>query len=97
MRHHYIIYCKEEERLQKTFDENIGKISDHLKSLIPDIDLKGQWSLDIMQNGDDFWLIDMALAANSALVNKLPMKLEAPAENWLPDFQNTYINRKSIT
>ncbi|MBQ7431343.1 hypothetical protein [Butyrivibrio sp.] len=97
MKHDYIIYCKEEERLQKTFDENIGKISDHLKSLIPDIDLKGQWSLDIMQNGEDFWLIDMALAANSALVNKLPIKLEAPAENWLPDFQNTYINRKSIT
>ena len=39
-----------------------------------------------MQNGDDFWLIDMALATNSALVDKLPVKLTAPEENWLPDF-----------
>jgi len=85
MKHDYIIYCKEEERLQKTFDANVNTVEEHLRQLIPDVDLKGQWSLDIMQNGDDFWLIDMALAANSALVDKLPVKLTAPEENWLPD------------
>ena len=88
MKHDYIIYCKEEERLQKTFDANKDMLAEKLKDMIPDIDLKDQWSLDIMQNGDEFWIIDMALAANSALVNRLPVKLEAPEENWLPDLEN---------
>ena len=88
MKHDYIIYCKEEERLQKTFDANKNMLAEKLKDIIPDIDLKGQWSLDIMQNGDEFWIIDMALAANSAVVNRLPVKLEAPEENWLPDLEN---------
>ena len=88
MKHDYIIYCKEEERLQKTFDANKDMLAEKLKDMIPDIDLKGQWSLDIMQNGDEFWIIDMALAANSALVDRLPVKLEAPEENWLPDLEN---------
>ena len=84
MKHDYIIYCKEEKRLQDTFNANINMVTEHLKKLVPDIKLKGQWSLDIMQNGDDFWIIDMALAANSALVDKLPIKLTEPEENWLP-------------
>ena len=88
MKHDYIIYCKEEERLKKTFDANKDMLAERLKAMIPDIDLKGQWSLDIMQNNDEFWIIDMALAANSALVNRLPVKLEAPEENWLPDLKN---------
>lgn len=85
MKHDYIIYCKEEERLQKTFDANKDRVCEQLRRLIPDVELSGQWSLDIMQNGDDFWLIDMALAANSALVDKMPVKITAPEENWLPD------------
>ena len=88
MKHDYIIYCKEEERLQKTFDANKDMLAERLKAMIPNIDLKGQWSLDIMQNGNEFWIIDMALAANSALVDRLPVKLEAPEENWLPDLEN---------
>lgn len=86
MKHDYIIYCKEEQRLADTFAANKDKIAEKLQELIPDIELSGQWSLDIMQNGDAFWLIDMALAANSALVDKLPVRLTAPEENWLPDF-----------
>lgn len=86
MKHDYIIYCKEEERLRKTFDQNKDRITEHLRKLIPNVALSGQWSLDIMQNEEDFWLIDMALAANSAFVEKLPVKIHAPEENWLPDF-----------
>lgn len=85
MKHDYIIYCKEEERLRKTFDANKDLVCEHLRRLIPDVELSGQWSLDIMQNGDDFWLIDMALAFNSAFVDKMPVKIAAPEENWLPD------------
>ena len=85
MKHDYIIYCKEEERLRRTFEANKDRVCEHLRRLIPDVELSGQWSLDIMQNDDDFWLIDMALAANSAFVDKMPVKIATPEENWLPD------------
>ena len=85
MKHDYIIYCKEEDRLQKTFDANVDKVSQALIKMIPDIDLNGQWSLDIMQNGDDFWLIDMAPAYFSALKNKLRYAINKPEEDWLPN------------
>lgn len=84
MKHDYIIYCKEEERLQNTFNKNKDKVTLNIAKLIFDMDLPGQWSIDIMQNGDDFWIIDMAEAYNSALVDKLPMQLNKPEENWLP-------------
>lgn len=34
-------------------------------------ELKGQWSVDVMKNGDDYWLIDMARMERSALVDKI--------------------------
>ena len=48
--------------------------------------LSGQWSIDIMQNGEDFWLIDMALAENSAYYSEaVPKALRHPSEeNWIP-------------
>jgi hypothetical protein len=40
-----------------------------------------------MQDGDDFWLIDMALAENSALRDCVPKeRLERTTENWIPKF-----------
>lgn len=42
-------------------------------------------SVDIMQNGDDFYIIDMALTATSALNECVPVGLLKPLkENWLP-------------
>lgn len=39
-----------------------------------------------MQSGDTLWLIDMALAENSAFYDEtVPRELRAPSEeNWLP-------------
>ena len=52
------------------------------------IDLKGQWSVDIMKNGSTYWLIDMALAQNSAYYSCVPEELRKPVpleeEPWLP-------------
>lgn len=45
MKHDYIIYCKEEKRLQSTFDANKERVCEHLRDLIPDIDLPGQCRL----------------------------------------------------
>ena len=45
----------------------------------------GQWSVEIMQNGKDFYIIDMAIAENSAFYDNVPKSLRNPKEeNWLP-------------
>ena len=43
-------------------------VSDKLKSIK---DLEGVWSVDIMEDNGDFWLIDMALAKDSAYWEKV--------------------------
>lgn len=41
--------------------------------------------MDIMQNGEDFWIIDMALAENSAFADCIPEGKRSPLEeNWIP-------------
>ena len=46
--------------------------------------MKGQWSIDIMQVGNEFYLIDMALAENSFYYDRVPKELRNPTpENWL--------------
>jgi hypothetical protein len=68
------------------YNQNVKNIVDKIEHLIHDIDLPGQWSIDIMQNGDDFYLIDMAGAANSALSHCVPKnKLMQNSENWIPE------------
>lgn len=84
--HDYIIYKAHESALMKRYEDNIQRVVGAVKDLLPDLNLHGQWSLDIMQNGDDFCLIDMALAENSAFYRDcVPERLRAPTpENWLP-------------
>lgn len=67
MIHDYITYTAHEETLMKRYHDNVTKVSEEIAKLIPDVNLEGQWSLDVMQNGDDFYLIDMATADTSAL------------------------------
>ena len=65
-----------------------------VEALLPFLDLEGQWSLDVMFNGinddgtEDMYLIDMALACNSALVEYVPKVLLKPEkEDWVPKIQ----------
>lgn len=84
--HDYIIYLKHEETLMNRYKENKDMLVEKVQQMLQDIPLHGQWSLDIMQNGEDFYIIDMALAANSALVGCIPKeKLTAMQEHWLPE------------
>ena len=84
--HDYIIYVKHEGTLMKRYEENKDMLVERVQKMLPDILLQGQWSLDIMQNGEDFYIIDMALALNSALVECVPKeKLKAVQECWLPE------------
>lgn len=87
MKHDYIIYCKEEPRLTETFNSNKDNVTMQMKLLIKDIDLTGQWSIDVMQNKDDFWIIDMAPAYTSALKDKISAQIKKPVENWLPKLE----------
>jgi hypothetical protein len=83
--HDYIIYKKHEPILMKRYNENKETIVHHIKELLPDTNLTGQWAIDIMQNQDDFWLIDMSLAENSALNHCVPKdKFKKSKENWIP-------------
>lgn len=84
-KHDFVVYSMHEKTLMERYHRNKDLVLEKVKALLPDLHLKGQWSLDIMQNGDDFWLIDMALAANSALSDCVSKeKLKTVRENWLP-------------
>ena len=84
-KHDYVTYSMHEETLYKRYHDNLESVTKHIQTLLNDLDLKGQWSLDVMQNGDDFWLIDMALANQSALNDVVPKeKLTNQSIDWLP-------------
>lgn len=85
-RHDYIIYKMHESVLMGRYYENKDKVLKAVWELLPDVDLEGQWSIDIMQNGNDFWLIDMATADTSALNECIPAgRLKKSPENWIPE------------
>ena len=88
--HDYAIYSVHEETLNQRYFAHKDDITDHIRELIHDVDqLTGQWSIDIMQNENDFWLIDMALAKDSALNDCIPFgKLRFVEEDWMPLLQS---------
>lgn len=84
--HDAITYRVHEQTLMTRYEQNKERVTEEVEKLLPNLDLSGQWSLDIMQNGNDFWLIDMALAENSAGYDTaVPKEKRRPtAEDWLP-------------
>lgn len=82
--HDYAIFSAYEETLMHRYEENKEMVTREVKKLLQSLNLPGQWSLDIMQNGEDFYLIDMALAVNSALNDCCKDKLIPVEENWIP-------------
>lgn len=70
--HDYINYINHEETLMKRYEENKSLVISEVSKLLKDCTLQGQWSIDVMQNGSDFWLIDMARASESALSECVP-------------------------
>lgn len=85
MKHDYVIYSMHEDTIKERFNKNKDIVTEKIKELLPYINLSGQWSIDIMQNGDDFYIIDMATANTSALRDKLPEGIvKEKDENWIP-------------
>lgn len=84
--HDYIIYVAHEPELMRRYEENKEAVRNGVQAILPHLKLSGQWSIDVMQNGDDFYLIDMARAENSAFYECVPKELRRPStENWLPE------------
>lgn len=84
--HDFVTYEANMKQLTSRFEENHDRIAEKVREFLPDVPLSGQWSVDIMQNGSDFWLIDMAKAENSAFYKEtVALSDRRPAkENWLP-------------
>ena len=87
MLHDSVIYRAHEPVLMKRYNDN----KEHILELVQQLagrteELCGQWSIDILQNGDDFYLIDMAVAERSAFYdNVVPVNKRKPiVENWIP-------------
>ena len=76
-----------EQELYRRYEINKQTVLDNISSWLAEVELTGQWSIDIMQNGDDFWLIDMAVASESAFYKEtVALELwKKSEENWLPE------------
>lgn len=86
-RHDYIIYSMHEQELYRRYEINKQTVLDNISPWLSEMELTGQWSIDIMQNGEDFWLIDMAVASESAFYKETvaPELWKRTEENWLPE------------
>ncbi len=65
MRHDAVTYAMREPSLMREYGESKDLVAAHVRELLPGLGLAGQWSLDIMRDGDDYSLIDMAPAERS--------------------------------
>lgn len=85
--HDSVTYRAAEPELMRTYEANKDRVTALVAELLPNLDLAGQWSIDVMQDGDDLWLIDMALAENSAFYREtVPATLMRPSEeHWMPE------------
>jgi hypothetical protein len=89
-KHDYVIYKMHEPVLMKRYIDNVNIVFEHMSKLIKDIELSGQWSIDVMQNGNDFYIIDMATACTSALSDCVPKGLiKKYEERWLPEIKTS--------
>lgn len=84
--HDFVTYMVAEPELMREFDQMSESVAAAVQEILPRLELSGQWSLDIMANGDDLWAIDMAPAHTSAFYETVPPELrtEPAPERWLP-------------
>ena len=65
--HNYMTYMSHQDKLNDEFNDHQATIGRELESILPTIELSGRYSVDVMKNGEDFYIIDLALTDNSAL------------------------------
>lgn len=70
----YHTYRAHKDQLMAKFHDHRDDVLDRLNTLLLPLygqGMRGQWSLDVMKNGDQFYLIDLALMCESALADLL--------------------------
>lgn len=67
----YQTYLQHEDKLTAEYNEHIQRVRSEIKSILPNLPLSGQYSIDVMKNGDDLYVIDLALMSESALTDLL--------------------------
>jgi hypothetical protein len=67
-----LTYTIEKEKIVNDFNNHKQLVTEQVKLFLNgSTNLNGKWSVDVMKNGEDFWLIDMARMERSALVDKI--------------------------
>ena len=91
MIHDYTIYRMHEDTMMARFNKYRDTVEKHLQKMLDEgVQLHGQWSVDIMLNGEDgheddeVYIIDMALAKYSALKEYMTEPLKKVKETWIP-------------
>lgn len=83
--HDYIVFKSFEDKMIKKYEVNKNIILENLQPIVDKLDLTGQWSLDIMDDGEKLWLIDMAVAEQSTFYESIPEEKRRPVlEVWIP-------------
>lgn len=71
MEQDYQTYLKHEHKLFDEYNEYLPRVRKAIKDMLPKVELEGQYSVDVMKNGDELYLIDLALMSESALTELL--------------------------
>ncbi len=85
-KHDLLTFKSNYEELMKRYNNHKDEVCTHLKEVIKNCDLTGQWSIDIMQNDNEFYIIDMQQAQNSTYYKEtVREELRTPLdESWVP-------------
>ncbi|MGX1195740.1 hypothetical protein [Metabacillus sp. SLBN-84] len=67
----YQTYLAHEDKLTEDYNENLSRVRREITELLPELALSGTYSIDVMKNGEDLYVIDMALMSESALADLL--------------------------
>lgn len=66
------IYLKEKDNLVSEYESHKLSVVNEVIVFMESCEgLTGKWSIDVMKNGDDYWLIDMARMNRSGLVSEM--------------------------
>jgi hypothetical protein len=76
--HDRIVYEMQLPTLKADYDTWKPAVIAAVCEMLPDLELEGQWSLDVMLEGDTLWAIDMAPLMNSALNDVVDTALVKP-------------------
>lgn len=86
--HDLITYKANLPRLNARFEKYKGVVKEKTMTLLESDSanrLTGQWSMDVMLSGEDFYIIDMALAEESYYYNTVPLEdRKVSKQNWIP-------------